>query len=260
MNKIFSYILLGAIGTMSLTACSKKEDPKPNTTVADPGKVYMEFFNNVGSADLKLNDVWYQNENGDSFKVSKLNYYISNVVLNGTSDTLKYTENESYHLVEHSATPANMAFVMPDVPGGKYKSVTFTIGVDSLRNVSGAQTGDLSQDKGNFWSWTTGYIMLKFEGISPQSTAAGNRLMLHSGGFSGANNVVKTITINFPNEVEVGKNSTPHIHLKADVLQMFKSPNKIDFATTSVVHMPGTVAKQFADNYAQMFSITYAGL
>ena len=257
MKSSIKIALLSAAVITSVSSCTKKENPKPTV---ENGQVYMEFFNVVGEGNLQMNTQWYQNANGDSFTVSKLNYYISNVVLNGSTGTANYTEPESYHLIEHSATPSEMTFNMATVPGGKYKSVTFTIGVDSLRNVSGAQTGALDPALGNFWSWNTGYIMLKFEGNSPKAPTTGGKLMMHTGGFAGANNVLRTVTLNFPAEVEVSKNKTPHIHLQANVLKLFQSPNVINFATTNTIHMPGADAKKLADNYAGMFSVTYAGL
>lgn len=240
-----------------ISSCTKKKNPSPKV---EDGQVYMEFFNVVGEGNLQLNTQWYQNANGDSFTVSKLNYYISNVILNGSNGTANYIEPESYHLIEHSAKPSEMTFNMATVPGGKYTSVTFTIGVDSLRNVSGAQTGALDPALGNFWSWNTGYIMLKFEGNSPQVPSADGKLMMHAGGFTGVNSVLRTVTLNFPAEIEVNKNKTPHIHLQANVQKLFQSPNMIDFATTNIIHMPGEAAKKLADNYAGMFSVTYAGL
>lgn len=43
-------------------------------------------------------------------------------------------------------------------------SLQFTLGVDSIANVSGAMTGDLDPDKGMYWAWHSGYINLKVEG------------------------------------------------------------------------------------------------
>jgi hypothetical protein len=259
MNNTIKFLALAAAGSLLFSSCTKKDNPTPPVvTTVDTGKVYLEFFNIAGGGNLKLNNAWYKNHNGDSFTVSKFNYYISNIKLNGSAAS--YTENESYHLIEHSTNAAEMAFNLEKVPAGKYASITFMIGVDSLRNVSGAQTGALDPDKGNFWSWNTGYIMLKFEGNSPKAPTSDGRLVMHCGGFSGTNNVVKTITINFPNEIEVTKSATQHIHLKADILALFKSPNVVDFATTHTIHMPGAGANKLAANYANMFTITYAGL
>lgn len=255
---IATALLFATLG--SISSCKKKDDPTPTTPTVDTGTVYMEYFTTVGGSTLYLGNENYINAHGDTFTVSKFNYYISNVVLNGADGTPSYTEPESYHLIEHTANPADMAFKLPKVPGGKYSSVTFTIGVDSLRNVSGAQTGALDPALGNFWSWNTGYIMLKFEGNSSSAPTTGGQLVFHAGGFSGANNVLRTITLPMPEAVTVDKVSTPHIHFTADVLKLFKSPNVIDFATLNTIHMPGANAKKLADNYANMFTITYAGL
>lgn len=261
MRSILNSIFVIAICVVSVTSCKKKDNPTPTPTpTVDTGKVYLEFFNEVGGSTLNLNTQLYKNQNGDSFTVSKFNYYISNIVLKGSGTTPDFTEPNSYHLIEHTATPSEMAFYIDKVPGGNYKSVTFMIGVDSLHNVSGAQDGDLDPAKGNFWSWNTGYIMLKFEGTSPKATTAGGIIMLHCGGFSGANSVLKTLTLDMPNEIEVTKGQPNHVHLRADILKLFKSPNVIDFSVTSTIHMPGAEAKKLADNYANMFTITYAGL
>lgn len=258
MNHILRIVVLAAVvaGT-TFTACKKDDGKAPPT--ADTGKVYLEFFNVVGGSNLNLNNQWYRNTNGDSFRVSKFNYYISNIRLNDVRGTA-FTEPESYHLIEQPAGPAQLAFdLRGGVPAGTYTSITFMIGVDSARNVSGAQDGDLDPVLGNFWSWNTGYIMLKFEGESPQSPVAGGRLVLHSGGFSGANNVLKTVTLQFPQPIDVTKRMTPHIHLQADVQELFRAPNRIDFRTVNTIHMPGANAARLAENYAGMFRITYAG-
>lgn len=259
MKKQFLILLIAGIAGM---AASCRKDPSNNTTgnttTTQYGKTKLEFFNNVGSSALNMNTQWYKNENGDSFMVSKFNYYISNVKLTGVNGTANYAEQNSYHLVQQSDA-SSQSFDMANVPYGKYTSITFTIGVDSLMNVSGAQAGALDPLNGMFWDWNTGYIMLKFEGKSPQAKATNEVLQLHLGGFSGANSVVKTVTLSFADPIEVGAN-TPHIHLTADVLALFKAPNKIDFSTISTIMTPGANAKKLADNYANMFTVTYAGL
>jgi len=71
---------------------------------------------------------------------------------------------------------------------------------------------------------------------------------------------VKTITLNFPDNIDVTGTAVPHVHLQADVLSLFKAPNMIDFSTLTTIHMPGTDAGKLAANYANMFTVTYAGL
>ena len=253
MARIF---FLAMLGSLAIAACRTKD----KVTVTSPkgtGTVKLEFFNMVGASTLNMNNQWYLNEHGDSFKVSKFNYYISNVRLNGSANT--YTEANSYHLIQQSDLTTT-SFDMGNVPYDTYTSVTFTIGVDSLHDITGTQSGALDPINDMFWSWTTGYIMMKFEGTSPRSTQASGGIVFHTGGFSGVNNVLKKVTVSFPQAITVTSNGENHIHLSADVLALFKSPNIIDFSTLNLVNTPGASARLIADNYANMFSVSYAGL
>ncbi|WP_316930094.1 MbnP family protein, partial [Hymenobacter sp. IS2118] len=49
--------------------------------------------------------------------------------------------------------PASQLLALKDIPVGDYQSVSFTVGVDSARNVAGAQTGALDPNNGMFWTW-----------------------------------------------------------------------------------------------------------
>jgi hypothetical protein len=260
MNNSIKTIAAVSLGIITLfSSCRKKEDPivtPPVVTEGGTGKVKLEFANKVGSNNLILNTTTYTNQAGNTFNVTKFSYFITNIKLN-KQDGGQFAETESYHLLKQT-DPASLTFDLSGVPNGTYKSITFMIGVDSTRNVSGAQTGALEQNNDMFWSWNTGYIMMKFEGTSPQSTQAGNVLQLHAGGFSGANSVLRTVTLTFPNDLVVNSN-TPHMHINADLLKVFASPNVIDFSTMSAVHMPGAGAKMLADNYMQMFTVTVVG-
>lgn len=203
-----------------------------------------------------MDSVNYTNANGDTFKVTKFNYYISNIKLT-KSDGSVFKETESYHLVQES-NPASKAFTIANVPYGTYTAISFMIGVDSTRNVSGAQTGALDQANGMFWSWSSGYIMAKFEGTSPQSPATNHALTFHVGGFSGANSVLKDASPSFNGSTaNVSSTVTPEIHLKTDVSKWFKSSTITNFATTHTIHMPGAAAKSIANNYANMFSVEH---
>lgn len=239
----------------ALSSCQKKEDP-----IVDPpapaGSVHMEFFNKVGADVLYLNTVQYQNQNGDTFNVSKFNYFITNIKLNNADGT-QFVETESYHLMKQS-DPASLKFNIAQVPNGTYKSVTFMIGVDSLRNTSGAQTGALDVNNDMYWSWVTGYIMMKMEGTSSSSAQADGLLQFHMGGFNGENSALRTVTLTFPKDLVIIGNQ-PHMHITADLLKMFGDVNVIDFATLSAIHMPGANVKKIADNYQQMFSVTAIG-
>ncbi len=127
------------------------------------------------------------------------------------------------------------------------------LGVDSLHNVSGAQGGDLDPAKNMFWSWTTGYIMLKLEGTAPSSTVSGNVIEYHLGGFKGINKTQRNFNLSFGTAMaSVTKTTTPKIILKVNANEMFKTPTTLSFATLPIVSSAGANAKLIADNYADM--------
>lgn len=257
MKTIKSFSILSLLSLITVISSCKK-DPVEETPTPAPttGSVALHFENTVGDSALVLNTSMYVNANLDTFNVSKFNYYISNIKLT-RSDLSVYTETESYHLLE-AEDATSLEFVLNNVPIGDYIGIQFTIGVDSTRNVSGAQTGALDPANGMFWSWNSGYIMTKFEGTSPQSTAMGGMLMYHVGGFSGTNSVLKTVSPSFNSDVAtVSATATPEIHLKADLLEWFTTPTNINFSTLTTIHMPGANAKTLADNYADMFSVEH---
>ncbi len=232
----------------------KKDKPVDTTTQQEVvGNLTLQFDQHVGADTLILNTKNYVNEHSDTFNVKLFNYYISNIQLKATDNTV-YTEPESYHLVK-ADNNTTWKFQLAGVPLKNFVSISFMIGVDSLRNVSGAQSGALDPLYGMFWDWNTGYIMSKFEGTSPQSTAAGKKLMYHVGGFSGPENTVKKVDHFLPQAAIVAAGTSPKIIIKADLLEWFKTPVVIDFSKISVIHMPGTEAATVASNYKDMFSI-----
>lgn len=252
MKTIFKTAFLLSALSFTVVSCSKKSDPEPTgttpqDTTAKNGEVGIEIANYVGDQKLSF-DSTYTLNGGQQIKVSKFNYYISNVKLQ-RADGAEFVEEESYHFVTADKVSSGH-FHFEKVPAGSYKSMTFMIGVDSLRNVSGAQTGALDPANGNFWTWNTGYIMAKLEGQSPMA----GRITWHIGGFKGEYNSLRTVTLTFDNPVNVTASSETTINLKADMKKWFE-PNNVSFGTASEIMTPSETSKKIADNYANMFSI-----
>ncbi len=245
--------LLSLLGIVLLvSACEKKPAPVDDTTTATSGDVTFQIEHKAGSEELILDDKWYLTSNNDSIKFKKFNYYLSNFVLIGEQGK-EHKIEESYVLIMES-DPQSKKITFKNVPTGNYSQVKFMIGVDSLRNVSGAQTGALDPKHGMFWDWNTGYIMTMIEGESPKSST--NYLFYHIAGFKGENKVQKTVTLDLGKTITVGS-STPNIHLAADVLEAFQTPTKIDLYTTGQVLSEGTNARIIAENYADMFRVDH---
>ncbi|MDQ4140154.1 MAG: hypothetical protein M3142_06480 [Bacteroidota bacterium] len=250
-NLLIKYTAILLIAFTSIFTLACKEDPDP--TPALPGQVTLEFENVVGNAALSLDDQEYTNANGDQFKVSMFKYYISNIILK-KADGTEYKQPESYYLVDESA-PASKLITIKDIPAGEYTDLTFTIGVDSVRNVSGAQTGALDPANGMFWTWKSGYVFVKLEGTSRQSQNGG--LVFHIGGFQKPNNTIRTVSPSLNGHkltVEAGK--APQVHLKTNVLNMFQGVNTIKFAELATT-MGGENSVKVADNYVNMITVDH---
>lgn len=251
MKNFVSALLLLMMITFVVVSC--KKDPT-DTTPTDPsttfGSLKLKFKNMAGDSLLVLNSAQYTNAANDTFMVSKFDYYISNIKLIKT-DQSSFSETESYHLLKASAG-SSLEFTIENVPAGTYSGIEFMIGVDSARNVSGAQTGALDPANGMFWSWNTGYIMAKFEGTTTNNVS----VQFHIGGFTGSNNVLKKVNPSFGNQtVTVASSTTPAIIVEADVLEWFTTPTTINLDSLHDVTMPNNNAKMIADNYADMFTI-----
>lgn len=238
-----------AVIAFSFSSCDNDDDDPAAST----GKLDIEMENTVGTAPLVLNTGNYTTEAGDRFTVTTFNYYISNIKLT-KSDGSTFAQPESYYLVKQSEEESRH-FTIPDVPVGDYTGITFTIGVDSARNVAGAQTGALDPSNNMFWSWNSGYIFLKMEGTSPDSR--NNALVFHVGGFMKPYNAIRTVSPSFNGKtMMVRADHTPEIHFRADVLKLFTGMRFSDAGSTS--HSAGANAVRVADNYsAGMFTVDH---
>jgi hypothetical protein len=216
---------------------------------APASNVKISFVNTVNHVPLILDSVTYTNPFAENYTVSKFKYYISNLYL--VADKKKIAVKESYYLVDEKDTATKS--ILLTLQAGNYESLSFLLGVDSLKNVSGAQTGALDPANDMFWTWNTGYVMAKLEGNSPSSTVVNNKVEYHIGGFAGADNVVKKISL--PLTVNINKDTVTEIIIEADINTWWQMPNDILIATNAVCTNPGALAKKIAANYSKMFLI-----
>ncbi len=235
-----------------LMAC-KKKDALNTTADEKTGSVKIIFKNTVKGNPVILNTVAYTNPFTEQYTISTFKYYISNVVINNIDK--RAAEKESYHLL-NEAQAASLSFSYT-AAADIYSTISFMLGVDSIKNISGAQTGALDPINDMFWTWNTGYIMAKLEGSSPQSTVVNNMIEFHIGGFSGANKVLKIITLNLPANklLNIREGKTSEIFIEADIDKWWQNPNDLKINNNAVCTTPGALAKKVADNYANMFAI-----
>jgi hypothetical protein len=250
ISKFFLALSFGAV--ISFSSCKKDEieDPiVPTQPTAQTGMFKLELEHTFNNASFNLNTP-YTNMAGEEITFTKLNYYVSNVKLK-KSDGSEWAEPESYHLVEFEEAITTLISIS-NVPAATYTGISFMIGVDSTRNVSGAQSGALDAANGMFWSWNNGYIFVKAEGTSPASS--NGNFSYHLGGFreSNATNAIQNLDFNFgSSSMDIQPNAAPQIHMQVAVDALFgDSSGQLSVASSNMVHMPGMMAKAIATRFA----------
>lgn len=239
--KTLSLFSLVTIFIMAISISSCKKDDNDG-----PGDVTISFEYVFGSNALPwaINQTMLHPKTGDSLTFTTFAFYLTNVRLQ-LEDGSWWEEADSYHIICAACEDAS-SFTMEDVPNGKYVAMEYTLGVDSARNVSGAQTGALSPANGMYWDWNSGYIMLKAEGSSPQSSTGA--FTFHLGGFSGDNNVVtEKATDFFGDELTVSADNTPELVFWANPARLWHSSPSV--SVTNTIHMPGEAATDMATDF-----------
>lgn len=102
-------------------------------------KVKISFKPVADGAPLQFNKP-YQNSYRETFSVEAFKFYITGIqLINSFSNKVYELNRNEYFLID--ASDVSSTIIALEALPGKYDQVAFTIGVDSIRNISGAQTG-----------------------------------------------------------------------------------------------------------------------
>ena len=210
----------------------------------------IRFQHKMGSHALQLFNEAYTNPFGEPITITRFKYYISHVSVTGAGEKEKLLSNTTFLIDEADPHSKTLVFTT-DVTA--LQSISFVIGVDSILNVSGVQTGALDPLNGMFWTWNSGYIFAKMEGKSDSSHAPAHLVNWDVGGFRSPNNAMRKIQLIVPAEIATA--ADPVIVIDADLQKWFDGKHPISISQSPLCHQPGPLATQLADNYAQMFTI-----
>jgi hypothetical protein len=220
-------------------------------------------FDNTFNNELLNFGKTYITPLGDTVSFTTLNYFISNIKLvNQAGVEYALPQDSSYYLLKHS-TAGGQAILLKNIPAGIYKELTFTIGVDSVRNTLDVskRTGALdvgAAARGMYWVWNSGYIFFKLEGKTVSAVDSLNKYFrYHIGGYGGYDkktiNNIKVKTLALQNVVvKKGLDATISIQVAIDKFFNSITPIKV-FEHPSV--MWGQFSVLIADNYETIFEV-----
>ncbi len=256
MRKYALILLMSS--TLFFVRCKKDSQVQTPATPSAPTTeqvVSIHVSPSYQTQNLLKNKFIYRNAANDSFSVSKWQFYLSNFKFIDQTGG-EYNIDESYYLID-AFDEARHTIRIKNVKPGTYVGLKFLVGVDSTRNVSGAQTGDLQQVYGMFWSWSQGYIFSKLEGdyITSNATPLQN-FSHHVGGFLAPYNCIEQVSLSFLNTpLQISSNSKNEMTINANLETYFNGATTIDLLSYQAV-TGGRNGKTISTNYKNMFSAT----
>ncbi|SMD36817.1 hypothetical protein SAMN04488029_3084 [Reichenbachiella faecimaris] len=142
-----------------LGACSSDNNTEETKTVT------FSFEVQADDQPLVFDDKKYLTPLNQLISFERINIYVSNVQLKGSSSGDLFIETDSYHLISFDAENGTANFEITNVPATlKVHEIILSIGVDTDANTSIDHVGDLDPTNGMAWDWNTGYKFLSLEG------------------------------------------------------------------------------------------------
>jgi hypothetical protein len=230
MKKVVVVIVVLALACLSFQIKMNKKD--------FPVLLHLNFQ----KEPLVLNDKKYITKTNDTVTITKMKFYLSNIVLE-LEDGSEYKESNSVHLVD-AETLSSLVFVLKNVPDLKIKKIRFAVGIDSKNSISEKFDGDLDPVLGMYWAWNTGYINMKLEGKSSSCTNVKKEFQFHIGGYLPKQNALQ--------EIELKIDGKQIINIE---VELSKWLDTLSIKEANSVMTPGIKAMAMARIYKNMFLI-----
>jgi hypothetical protein len=202
--------------------------------------------NTFGSTSFWLNfipqyysRVVFSKEN-DSLRFDVLKFYVSSIRLYYKGEKT-FEEQNGFHLMD-SEKSLSILLNLPE--STSFDEVKFNIGIDSTTSVSGALGGDLDPTKGMYWTWQSGYINFKIEGMSKNVMTRDHEFQYHLGGYAYPYNALREVSLKISNTAS------------ADVIiDLKKLIDSAEISGLSHIMSPGENAMRLATQLANCFSL-----
>ena len=153
--------------------------------------IRLSFVPKINGSPILLNQHYFSTELIDSISITKLKFYISNIVMLN-KEKVVYKNTGGVYLL-NAEDSLNLQF---DVPQNlQFNRIQFGLGIDSVTNTSGALDGALDPLMGMYWTWQSGYINFKMEGFVGNLEQEDKKFEYHLGGYSDKNNAYQLVDL-----------------------------------------------------------------
>ena len=223
---------------------------------ASPGfdaELVVHFRVYAHGEPLQLNKK-YKNPFGEIFEISRFRFYAGRIAPVYSDSGLRLVGQTEYHLIDLSDS-LSTKLVIP-VRSGLCNGIQFLLGVDSVDQNRGAQTGALDPALGMYWTWNSGYQTFKIEGYSPSSSQPAHLIAYHIGGFRYPYNTVWKIRINTPGDEEfrISKENKVSVEIPIELDYFFSGQNPLHIRETPTCTTAGELAWKISENFVGSFN------
>lgn len=164
-----------------LLNCGEEEPPK-EPAQPEPTGLSLEFHQSFDGQSFAMNE-WYVTPAGDSVKLSRLDYLMSNIFLiKQNGDTIYAEDKNNYALVKAANGMGSWEF--GEVLSGTYQGLGFDIGLEDFINTSNPNQWSANHPlnpihNGLHWGWADGYVFTALEGRYMSTAGTEELLLLH---------------------------------------------------------------------------------
>ncbi|MBT7481260.1 MAG: hypothetical protein HN677_02580 [Flavobacteriales bacterium] len=184
----------------------------------------INFTQTVDGAELTTNSMIYTNSAGEDYDVKTLKYLISDITLHDRNGgSLQLNEVHFIDIFDEST----FNFTVEDIPNNNYDSISYTMGLDAIKNISNAY---YEENWFGQMEWPDmnggGYHYMILEGDFNDSLSGYGT---HTGGtmggdysFNNTNNISLTV------DDDLGDVS---ININMEINNWYQNPNELEFST-----------------------------
>ena len=186
---------------------------------------------------LELNTIFSLTDSSH-LEITTCRFYVSNFTFY-SNNQLILEQKEAFLIDLENPESLQLSFPISGVD-----SVRFNLGIDSSTNVAGILDGDLDPIKGMYWTWNSGYINSKIEGVFTETNGIKLPFEYHLGGYLPPYPTLQTLTFSC--------NKSEPIIIKLDLNQFLTS---LEIEKCSNVMIPGPKAVELSKLLATCFKI-----
>jgi hypothetical protein len=213
----------------------------------------IRFKAYVHGVPLEMNKK-YKNPFGETFEISRFRFYAGQVAPVYMDTNIKSGSPSVYYLIDFSDS-SSTSLVLP-ATDGLCNGIRFLLGVDSLDQVSGVQTGALDPVRGMYWTWNSGYQSFKIEGYSTASSQPAHMIAYHIGGFRHPFSTVWQIRINTTDDevFHVTDENKIIVEVPIELDYFFDGPMPLHIRENSSCVTAGELAWKISENFIGSFN------